>query len=274
VKDRRGKEIRLAAPPKRIVTLGPSVTETVVALGAADRLVGRSKFCTYPPEIQKVPDMGGITDPSLELLLATQPELVISLGFLPERTAQTLEQSGIPVALFDFSTWPQVIESIESINTLLQAQEPPSTLRTTLACLLPEMGQRVFESRGERKLKTLVTLDPDHIYSAGGKSYLGEILRVLGTENAADQATSDWPELSRESVLQFDPERIIVLVGAQDLPAAEKKTATWPKDPFWSQLSAVKNGKVTVLDHWPLIVPGPRLESGIPVLMEALYPSE
>src|SRR5262245_42489633 len=72
---RRGKEIKLPAAPKRIVALGPSVSETVVALGALDRLVGRSRFCNRSPELQKVPDMGGISDPSLEKLLETRPDL-------------------------------------------------------------------------------------------------------------------------------------------------------------------------------------------------------
>ena len=272
--DRRGKRIILPTPPKRVIALGPSVSETVIALEALDRLVGRSRFCNSVPELQKVPDMGGIADPSLEKILEARPDLVIGLEFLPEATAATLEKSGIPVALFDFSTWKQVSSSILSIGSLLggESAEKSQEISSRLNGSLAEAANNLGTKHGEKKLKTLVMFDAEKPYSAGGDSYLGVMLRAFGADNIADKANSDWPELSRESVLEFDPEFILVLVAPEEVPGAARKVAQWRDDSYWSQLKAVKTGRVTVLRNSNLIVPGPGLISGILVLSAAMYP--
>lgn len=250
-----------AAPPQRIVSLLPSATEAVCALGACDRLVGVDVFSQDPPAVRHLPQLGRTWQPDIERIVQLQPDLVL-VGRGP--ALQRLQATGLRVLEVDATTVDEVHRSLLKIDAALQQQRAPA-LWQQLQQRLQQIAQEVQDARqGQAAPRVYLEVDAA-MYTAAPQSFMGELLTLLGARNIAPADTASFPRLSPEYVVRADPDRIIQSHAATARELVQR--------PGWSQLRAVRSGQLCQLSASESRVvtrPGPRLDEAAAVLARCL----
>ena len=262
VRDGRGALVRLAAAPQRIVSLLPSLTETVCDLGACDRVVATDRWSNWPARIQGLPKVGGLDDPNLEMIVAQRPDLVLVAP--SSRLAARLRSLGLVVAELDANTMAQAEQVMRQVAALLgmpkQGAERWLALQKGLDAAA---GQVPLAARGQR-VYFEVSSAP---FAAGEASFIGELLSRLGARHAVPASLGPFPKLNPEYLLKADPD--LIIVSEQDAPSLAQR-------PGWSGMKAVKGaaqGRVCGLSSAEMDLlarPGPRLAQGAQVLVRCL----
>lgn len=256
-----------AAVPHRVVSLAPSITETLFALGLGDTLVGVTDFCRYPPEATNLPKVGGYLNPSVEAVLRLQPDLVI-VPAGAQRFEEILGRFSLPVLEVDHRNLEAVFTSFETLGRVFGEEERGREVARALRERLDQLAERY---RGRPRPRVLMAIDRTieenrlrDVYVAGDDGFLDQVIELAGGENAAKHLGVPFPVLSAEGILRIDPEVIVDLVG--DMPAAASERDVLLSG--WKQVagvSAVRMGRVYILSDVP-VVPGPRT----PLLVERL----
>lgn len=273
VTDDLGAEIRLPSEPQRLVSLAPSLTEITFALGLADRVVGVTSYCTYPPEARRKPQVGGYVNPSDEKVLALKPDLVLCTRGTPTTFISGLRAAGLVVAAFHETSFDDVVRAIETIGVLCnvqpKARQVAGGLRQELANLERQTGHLTTEQRP----RTLFAVWLEPLFVAGPGSFQDAILQAAGARNVAG-TDKPYANLSVEAAIAADPQ--VLLLSSQHAVAgtaeAGKTLARLRQDPAWRGVSAVKQGRVVVLDAGHVAVPGPRLILGMRDIARAVQP--
>jgi iron complex transport system substrate-binding protein len=273
MKDDRGATVRLSSPPRRVVSLAPNLTEIVFLLGQEERLVGVTRYGNYPPRASILPRIGGIVDPDVERIVAAGPDLVLcTTDGNPKERVRVLEEMGIPC----FAVGPQdleaVFETIERIGTLLgvpeRAGKETAALRIRAsrasrshACTLP--GAETTEGKGVPKPRVLFALSTSPVIAAGVGTFLDELLRAAGGENAASSFAGRYPRLSVENLLAAGPDMIFLAAmdGVESFPAEVTR---------WEEIPAFRDGEIVTLDGDLVTRPGPRMVAALEEISRAL----
>jgi iron complex transport system substrate-binding protein len=254
--DDRGVTVRLAAPPRRVVSLAPSLTEIVFALGRGSILVGDTRFCDYPSLAVPLPKIGGVTDPDVERIVALSPDLVLcTTDGNPREKVRVLEDLGIPC----FAVGPQdldaVLATVERIGALLG--EAPRGRAEAEALRRRAENVRVYarETPGPEP-GVLFVLSTSPIIAAGRGTFLDELVRIAGGRNVARRFSARYPRLSVEDLLVLRPDVILVagMAGVERFPAEVTR---------WREVPAFRDGAVFTLDGDLVTRPGPRLVAGL-----------
>ncbi len=272
--DDLGREVVFEDHPQRIVSLGPSVTQTIIAIGGTNQLVARSQFGVYPKEAAELPSVGAIDQPSLEEIIVLKPDAVIALEFLESGHIEKLEKASIPVFIVKFSTADDVYRSTEKIAQILgeKAEENASEMLKGWRDLERSIADKVGKAR---KPAVLVSLDWKDYYSGGKGSYLHELIQVAGGNNVAATAPSVWPQLSEEAVVGLQPEILIVTAEKEEFGEIAAKLRQRKKDDqIFAALPAVRENRLYLIDGAPLFVPGPRFEEGVRLLTATIHPEK
>ena len=256
---------RQTGTPQRIVSLSPSTTEALFALGGGGLLVGRSRYCDYPPEATRLPQVGGYVDPNLEAVLGLAPDLVVGArGPMGTKITDALDQRGIP--------WffPKT-ESFQEIRTMIgdlgQRTGHDHDAKRILADLDASLAHTRSRVAGRTKPRTLLVFGFEPIVVAGPAGFANEILTAAGGENVVREGEA-YPTLGMERVLALDPDVILNAVMSEANAAARiSKDA-----PGWSKLRAVQAGRVVVISDESVLRPGPRVGRGVNVVAHALFP--
>ncbi len=266
VRDMVGREVSVNRLPSRIVSLAPSLTEIVYALGAQDLLVGVTTFCDYPAEAAKKPKVGGIIDPSLEAILTLRPDLVLATTEgNRESTVEELARLGIPVYVVRAKTFPRVMESILRIGELTGREEAAHHLVRDLE----RRRDRVAEAiRSRPKPRVLYLVWPDAIIVPGRDTLITDLIRLAGGVSISADEGIEWPRLSLEQVVARAPE--VVLIGTHDEAQADTTLQRWRDQKIL--LPAFKSGRVHVINGNLLHRPGPRIVDGLEALARAIHP--
>ena len=271
---------RAAAPvpasPQRIVSLVPSLTEAACALGARERLVGRSRYCLHPASVRSLPELGGYLDPAWEHLVALRPDLVL-LTQESRDTRRRLEQLGLPVLSLSQDRLEQVLTGFAELGRALgrpgRGRALEDSLRRGLEILRGTLRPRGGGSAsGPRVLlvadRSPAAGAPRDLWVIGRGSWLSDLLDLLGARNAVAGLAPSLPMFSREGLQQVDPDWILELWAA---PPAGRTLAELEADwRAWPELRAVARGHVRALGDERLVVPGPRLLEAAALLREAL----
>jgi len=265
--DARGKVVRLSASPQRIVSLLPSLAESVCALGACTRLVGVDRYTTWPLALAQLPRLGGNLEPNVEAVLALRPDVV--LVSVASRAIPRLEALGLKVIAFEPRTHADVRAVLHTLAAMLalppeQGAEP---LWARIEQGLAQAAQAVpAQARGQR-----VYFDASRgPVAAGESSFIGETLTRLGLVNIVPAALGPFPRLNPEYVVRADPD---LLMGAQRSLGDSREPY-----PGWSSLRAMQSGRVcrfagTEADL--MIRPSPRLPEAAMAMarcLQRLYP--
>ncbi len=249
VTDDAGREVRLARPARRVISLVPSVTETVVALGAADRLVARTRY-DREPALADLPSLGGGLDPSLERLIALRPDLVVAWSARDDRTLRPrLSSAGIPVYSAAVEDTAGVFATIERLGRLLGRVEAADSLAGAIRDSLAAVAAEPLPGR---RPTALYLIDGDPPRAAGAASFIGELIEVAGGRAAFPELAEAWPAVSLEAILERDPDIVLLPVGP-GLPGAAELAGR----PGWRELSAFRAGRVVEVPADLLARPGP-----------------
>jgi len=249
----------------RVVSISPSMTEAVFAIGAGALLVGRSRFCDYPPEVARLPAVCGFADPSLEAIVALKPTLVISArGPAGAALAQALEAQGIDVYAPETESIPQIEAALEELGRRLSHEQGAQAAVGTIE----EARRRVTAAvAGRPKVRAAFLFDVAPVFAAGPGSFADELVREAGGENVVKEGGA-YPPLGLEQLLRLDPD--VILDGSSDKPDASRVVQK-RDDPGWSKLRALREGRVRALAASVVLRPGPRIGQGLIAVARALH---
>ena len=263
--DDLSRKIYLAKPPARVVSLAPSITEILFAIGLADRIVGVTQFCDYPPEARAKPKVG-YAQPNLESLLALKPDLVLApREFMRVDLISRLEQLKISVFILEAKTIEDIASHIQLLGRMLGASDSADRVAMDLRRRLADV-----KALTERlhKPRVLYVLNTEPFITVGPGSFVHHVIVAAGGINVAENAGSPYPRLSMEAVIKQDPEVILFPVGSvEGIPASEQQL--WRR---WSALSAVKREQFYEISSDLLNRPGPRILEGMEKLARILHP--
>ena len=265
VRDMQGREVTLAGPPRRIVSLVPSVTEVIYALGGEARLVGRTDFCDYPPAARDKQSVGGMVNPSLETIVALRPDLVIvtSAGNR-EETFRQIIRLGIPVYQVAADRIDEVKDVVRRLGALTgrEAAVPP---------LLDRIDRRVATVREAvrpyRRPRVLYVLWPEPLIVPGRTSLVTELIDIAGGDSITAGDAEAYPRYSLEAAVAKSPE-VIVLAnhGSKGGPIALDR---WQR---LTSLPAIRTGRVHSVEGNLMHRYGLRMLDGLDRLARVLHP--
>lgn len=265
VRDMHGHEIVLAAPPRRIVSLVPSATETIFALGGEDRLVGRTDFCDYPPAARAKTSVGGMINPSLEAIVALKPDLVIvTRSGNSEETFKRLARLKIPV-------YQVGAERMAEVKDLTRRLAALTGREAAVAPLLDAIDRRVAAVREAVKShgrpRVLYVLWPDPLIVPGRRALVTELIDIAGGDSLTATDAADYPRYSLEAAVAKSPE-VIVLAnhGSKSGPIAIDR---WRR---LTSLPAIRTDRVHSVDGNLMHRYGPRVLDGLEQLARAIHP--
>lgn len=250
--------------PRRIVSLAPSITETVFALGFGNRLVGVTARCDYPAEAKSLPKVGDFMSPSLEVIAAKQPDLVIAVaGATDPAKAREIERLGIKITLVSVSSVNQILNSFKRIAGLLGDPDAGAGLVETITSQFDKVKKRVAPAP---RRSTLLAVGLRPLVAVGGKNFLDELITLAGGANIAGDASQPWLNLPDEYVLAKAPQVIIEAgMGSDTAPPAK----------HWSDLKsipAVKQRRVYSYRSDKILRPGPRIGEGLEEIARLIHP--
>jgi iron complex transport system substrate-binding protein len=264
--DETGRLVRVPQTVERIVSLAPSLTETVYALGLQDRLVGDTDYCDYPPEAQKKTKVGGALNPSIEEVASLHPDVVLVTKNLNRfETVRALDDLKIPAYATDPHTIEDVMNSTVKLAVVLGATQAGATLAGELEERLAELQRRVGDLPARRVLFVVWT---EPLITVGKNTFIADALRKAGAISIVDTA-QDWPQISLEEVVRLQPEFLIV--AAHDSASAPADLEALTARPGWRSLEAVRNRRFAVVSD-AVNRPAPRIVSAIEELARKLHP--
>src|SRR5213082_4171555 len=239
------RRVTLAVPASRIVSLLPSFTEMLFAIGAGDRLVGRTTWCDYPPEALAVPSVGDAIPPSVEAVAARRPDLVVLYRSGPNVTAaEQLERLGIPTVLLDLNLLEELGPATRRLGTLTGRQVPAESLAAAVDRVVSQPPAPSTQS-----LAFIVWDNPPIVIGAG--SYLDRLAALAGARNVFHAVGSPSAQVSIETIAARDPDFVAVLSDSAAPPGYASR-------PEWRVVRAVRNARFLFLPGQLFGRPGPR----------------
>ena len=261
LKDDLGRTVKLAAAPKRIVSMMPSHTETLFAVGASSSVVGIDEYSNYPKlETEKLPKTGNGFAPNLEAIAALKPDLVLTDESSGSKLVQNLEKLGITVYAGVPQTYNDVFEKISLIGKITNLEKNALKLITKMR---NELGTIQASVATLPRVSVYYEVDPTP-YAAGSSSFIGALIFKAGGNNIISEKLGAFPQISPELVISSNPS---VILGA--------KLEDVLKRPGWDKIAAVKTGRVITFSSQEddaISRPGPRLPVALRVLAKALHP--
>jgi iron complex transport system substrate-binding protein len=257
-----GDTARVGAPATRIVSLSPSTTEILFAIGAGAQLVGRTRWDLYPDSARLVPDLGDGLRPNVEAVLAARPDLVVLYASDDNRAAaRAFRAAGIATLALKADRVAEFAPTVTALGRL--------TGRDAAAALLVDSVARSLDAVRAATVnlprpRVFWPLWDEPLYAVAGGSFLNDLVEIAGGRNVFAELPQPSPEVSAEEVLRRDPE--IVLVG----PRAATRYRT---DARWRSLTAVRTGRVLVYDTVVVARPGVRLGEAAASLARLLHPT-
>lgn len=260
-----GRQISLARPASRVVSLAPSATEILFAVGLTTEVVGVTTFCDYPPAAKAKPKIGSAI-PNLEAIIGLKPDLVLAVKseiIRPDILAK-LNQLTIPLFILAAKTVEEILGHIVTVGRLVGREREARLVMGTLTERVRAIRRRMASVK---PVRVFYVINSDPLMSIGSGSFIHQMLELAGGTNIIGRTTIPYPKVSLEEVLRRDPEVLLFPVGASEgIPEHEQQR--WRK---WSTLSAVKQNRLRQVKAELVNRPGPRVVDGIDAIAQALH---
>lgn len=248
-----------STPPRRIVSLMPSLTETVCALGECERLVGVDRYSSWPARVERLPRLGGMDDPQIERIVGLRPDVVLAVP--SSRAVERLQSLGLKVVVLESRTTEEARRTAETIATLLGRPGQGTALWARIDAQVERAVARVPAGWRGRSVYFEVDSAP---YAAGRSSFIGELLQRFGLVNIVPAELGPFPKLNPEFVVRAAPDVVM---------AVERHIADMPRRPGWAGLKALQSGRRCAFpaDRYDTLVrPGPRLGEAAELVADCL----
>lgn len=254
--------------PQRIVSLAPSVTETLFALGAGDRLVGVSTYCDYPAAAARIDKVGTFLQPNVERIIAKRPDLVIAVPSPGNRApVERLRELGIEVLVVDPARVADILAAIRRIADAVGVAEAGARLVADIEAKLAAIERRVA---GAPAVRTLLLVGRSPFIAAGAGTYQDELITRARGLNVAAASGQAWPNLSLEAIVAAAPQVIIdASMGSEELGDSAAARRFWEDFPT---IPAVRDDRIHGYRTYELLRPGPRVAETLAKVAEFIHP--
>ncbi len=270
VTDVLARQVTIKVSPQRIVSLAPSNTEQLFAIGAGDRVVGVTLYDNYPPQVQTLERVGGYVDKSIsvEKIISLRPDLVLSRGVIQRGVITALERVGIAVVASEPKNFDEVYESIALMGRLTDRVQQAAQVVADMRQRVARIRRKVAAIPLAQRVTVFYKAYDEPLITAGSSTFIGHVIEMAGGINIFTDLKESYPQVSAEEVLRRNP---AVILGPVSNGMSLSVTSTLQR-PGWRHLDAVKNRRIHLLDDDLLSRPGPRLAEGLEVVVKALYP--
>jgi len=266
VSDETGRTVRIPVPVRRVVSLAPSMTESIYALGMDDLLVGDTDYCDYPQAAAKKHKVGGAINPSMEEIASLKPDVVlVTKGLNRLETVQALERLGIATYATDPHTLDEIRISVHKLAEVLGNSAAGETLDHQLAREEKSLRERLQNTQPKRVLFVVWT---DPLISIGKQTFLADALAHAGAISVVE-SSQDWPQMSLEEMVHLQPEYLVFASGHSE--AVSRDVEALARRPGWDLLEAVKKRHFAVISD-AVNRPAPRLFAAVEELARQLHP--
>ncbi|MBT9500527.1 MAG: ABC transporter substrate-binding protein [Burkholderiaceae bacterium] len=258
IKDDVGQTTRWAAPPQRIVSLLPSLTESVCELGACARLIGVDRYSNHPASVNALPKLGGLDDTNVEMIVALKPDVVLVAP--SSRVTERLQSLGLKVVTLEAKSYADVQRVLGKVGELLAAPDAPRLWRQIEAGVAAAAQAMPPAAKG-----TLVYYEvASGPYAAGETSFMGETLAKLGARNIIPASLGPFPKINPEFVVRANPQ--LIMMGSRDAGGIYQR-------PGWDRIAAIRDKKVCIFSREQsdmLGRPGPRIAEAAQIMARCL----
>jgi iron complex transport system substrate-binding protein len=266
--DDLGRGVVIEAVPQRIVCFGPSITEIAFALGLGERVVGVDDYSDYPAEALDLPKVGSSWAPSIESLVALEPDLVLSLRH--EQFNSDLEALGITFLVIDPTDIDGILADIRLVGEVTDTIAEAEALVDDMAGRIADIEELVEDAEPVSVFYIIDATDPALPWTAGPGSFIDTLITMAGGENVAHDAPMAWAQFSLEEVVSADPDVVIIQTMWGGVPTIE--LSALGAHPIWGALRAVSQGRVYLVDGDLVSRSGPRIVDGLEALARAIHP--
>ena len=269
IADASGTLVKVPTEVKRIVSLAPNLTEILFALGAGPMVVGVSSFSDFPPDATRLPKVGGFGQVSVEKIVSLSPDVVIAtMDGNARADIDRLRSLGITVFCVFPNSIAELIRDMSQLGHLLSRQQAAKELTANIESVVKYVRARASSlTKRHGQPKVLLALDLAPIVTASGQTFIGQLVAIAGGANLAQNSSIRYPRLSLESVVAASPD-VILLVGHGDEQSRIAELRQWER---WSDIPAVKNGRVYSLNPDLVTRAGPRIAAGLMQIQEKLF---
>jgi iron complex transport system substrate-binding protein len=250
-----GKEIKLTAAPQRIVSLTPSNTEILFALGLGSKVIGVDAISNYPAEVANIEKVGDFNGPNLEKIAGLKPDLVLAGNKLQKDIIDKLQALGLTVAATEGTTYQSTYDTITLVGALTGAADQAKTLTDDMRRKEQIVKDAIKDKASDKSAYVCISYGQFGDYSAGPGTFPYEIVEMCGAKNLTEGMPVEWPQMSLEDIVKKDP---AVVLLSSDLGDA----ATFIGTEGYKNLSASKNQQVFTVTSDTCMRPGPRLVEG------------
>lgn len=266
VTDQLGRKVSIPQKPLRVISLAPSITEIVYAVGCEKLLVGATMYSDYPADAKKLPRVGSYIKLDLEKIIALNPDLCIAVkDGNPRETVLRIEKFGIPVFAVNPDGLETVIKAVENLGSVLNAEKRAEIITTDMRQRMKRV--ETFTSQLESRPGVFFQIGIDPIVSTGSGTFLDELIELAGGRNLS-KGPKAYPRFSKEEVLSMKPD-VIIITSMARFEIFEEVKKDWNS---WPNLPAVKNKRVYVVESNILDRPTPRLVDGLEMLTGVIHP--
>ena len=266
ITDQLGRTILVPDDLQRIVSLAPSITEIIFALGQKNRLKGVTMYSDFPDEATKLPKVGSYVHLDLERIVALKPDICIAIkDGNPKAVVKRLESLKIPVYAVNPKSLDALMQTILDIGNLLNACDNANSLVQDMRYRIQKVKSKVAQTTCKPGVFFQVGISP--IVSVGTNTFTHELIKISGGKNLAKGPVA-YPRFSREQVLALSPE-IFIISSMSRSGAFDSVKAQWNR---WTDLPAVRNHRIHLVDSNLFDRPTPRLVDALELLLELIHP--
>jgi iron complex transport system substrate-binding protein len=268
--DALDRSVTISAKPVRIVSLAPSVTEILFAIGARPQVVGRTKFCNYPPEVTSLPEIGGFSAKSisLEAILALEPDLVVAGTASQKDVVATLESQGITVFTLAPKSLADIELGIQMLGEITGNVEGAAAVVSDMQTRIEAVKEKINTMPGEKRLRVFYEVANEPLMTTTHSTFIGELLELAGAVNVFNDLDGTYPEVSAEQIVKLDPQVILGPSTHSDQLTIDALSTR----PGWQDVSAVKNNAIYIVDSDVISRAGPRVAEALETIAKLLYP--
>lgn len=265
--DQIGREVTIEKLPERIVSLAPSNTEILFALGLGDKVVGVTDYCDYPEEVKTIDKVGGYSEPNIEKIISLKPDLILATE-IHQKPVEELEKLGVTSVVVEPENFDEVFASIEIIGKATGRHNEAEALVNDLKARVKKMEDMVANIPEDERPKVLYELWHSPITTAGPGTFVDDIIQRAGGDNIAKDANKEYPQYSQEMIVAKNPD--IIIFSHHGTTGATVEDIL--QRPGWNSINAVKNKKVYYVDENLVQRTTPRLVDGLEEFLKIIHP--
>lgn len=264
------REVTIEARPERVISLAPSVTEMLFAIGAGPQMVGRTDYDNYPPEVEDLPSIGGFSASamSVETIIDLEPDLVVAGSTLQVEIVDALEGTGITIYAVEPNSVDEILATIRTLGTITDNAEQAEALVVDMATRVEAVQAAVADIPEDERVTVFYEIWHEPLTTTSDETYIGELIELAGGINIFADVEGAYPTVSAEEIIALDPDVILGPSSHGDQLTPEMIL----ERPGWESLSAMQNERIYILDGDVISRSGPRVVEALEAIAADLYP--